>query len=223
MFNCIINDECSSAFFLAFIVQCTIIRVVMETREIRRYSNRRLYDMETSQAITHAELAGLIKAGNQVRVLDVGSGEDITLTVLGKVLVTETSGWKDIKESRDLLQKIISLGGDRSMSILKNTILASIGALEVTKKKAEAIIDDLIKKGDVNRSDRKKAVMELLEKAEKSTADIRKKLSKEADSVQKSAAKLAKELNWARQTDLKKLETKVNKLAKAIKELQQKK
>ena len=60
------------------------------------------------------------------------------------------------------------------MSLLKNTVLASIGALHVTKDKAEKIIDDLIRRGELDKSDRKKAVMELLEKAEKSTTDFRK-------------------------------------------------
>ena len=108
------------------------------------------------------------------------------------------------------------------MSLLKNTILASIGAFQVTKAKAEKIIDDLIKKGDLDKSDRKKAIMELLEKAEKSTAGLRARVAKEAEKAHKSAAKLAKDLNWARQTDFKKLEAKVNKLARAIKALEEK-
>ena len=108
------------------------------------------------------------------------------------------------------------------MSLLKNTILASIGALQVTREKAEKIIDDLIKKGDLDKSDRKKAIMELLDKAEKSTASLRAKVAKEAERAQKSASKIVSELNWARQTDLKKLEAKVTKLATAVKALEEK-
>jgi len=207
---------------ISLVIYCAVHYIEIRMRLIKRYSNRRLYDTAISRTITQAELARIIQDGERVRVVDAGTGEDITLSVLGRVLVSETSGWKNVKESKELLQQIISLGGDKSMSILKNTILASVGAFEVTKKKAEAIIDDLIKRGEVKKSDRKTAVMELLSKAEQSTADLRKRIAKEADSVQKSASKLAKELNWARQTDLKKLETKVNKLAKAVKELEKK-
>ncbi len=45
------------------------------------------------------------------------------------------------------------------MSILKNTLLASIGVLHVTKEKAEKIIYDLIKKGELD----KKSVWEAYE------------------------------------------------------------
>lgn len=194
----------------------------MDVRTIKRYRNRRLYDVEASRTITQTDLAGMIKEGQQVRVVDSGTGRDITVAVLGRVLLAESSHWKNVKDSGELLQRIIYLGGERSMSLLKNTVLASIGAFQVTKAKAEKIIDDLIKKGDLSSSDRKKAVMELLEKAEKSTSDFRAKVVKEADKAQKSATKLARELNWARQSDLKKLETKVNKLTKAVKALEEK-
>ena len=106
------------------------------------------------------------------------------------------------------------------MSLLKNTVLASIGLFEVTKARAEKIIDDLIKRGELSRSDRKQAVLELVEKAEKSTTDFRKKVLQEAGQAQKTVSKLAQDFNWARQTELGKLETKLNRLAKAVKELQ---
>ena len=152
---------------------------------IKRYKNRRLYDTETSRTITQVELAAIVKSGTDIQVIDTASGNDITLDVLGRVLISETSSWDDVKESKELLKKIISIGGDKSMSVLKNTILASIGAFHVTKDKAEAIIDDLIKKGELDKSDRKKAIMEMLEKAEKSTSQLKEKISKGADKTQK--------------------------------------
>jgi polyhydroxyalkanoate synthesis regulator phasin len=109
------------------------------------------------------------------------------------------------------------------MSILKNTVLASIGIIQVTKAKAEKIIDDLIKKGELDKSDRKKAVMELLDKAEKSTAGIREKISKEAGKAQKEISRLAKEVREYRlikHGDLQKLETKLDKLTKAVASLE---
>ena len=189
---------------------------------IKRYKNRRLYDTEASRTITLDDLSRMIKKGQEVKVIDSATEEDITLSVLGRVMVTDLSEWGDIKESKELLRNIIYLGGEKSMSILKNTVLASIGVIQVTKAKAEKVIDDLIKKGELDKSSRKKAVMELLEKAEKSTADFKAKIMKEADKAQKGVSKITKELNWARQSDVKKLEAKVNKLAKAIKELENK-
>ena len=108
-------------------------------RVIKRHRNRRLYDPEESRTITQAELAAMVKSGADVRVIDTATGDDITLNVLGKVLLSEASSWEEVKESKELFRKIITLGGDKSMSVLKNTILASIGAIQVTKAKAENV------------------------------------------------------------------------------------
>ncbi len=188
-------------------------------RIVKRYSNRRLYDTQSSRTITQFDLARLIQEGHEVRVVDSSTGEDITLQVLSRIAVAETSKWDDIKQSKELLRGIISAGGEKSMSILKNTILASIGVLHVTKEKAESIIDDLIKKGELDKSDRKTAVMELLDKVEKSTSEFSKKVMKEADKAQKNVKKATSGLAWATQDDLKRLEKKVNKIAKQLKDL----
>ena len=188
-------------------------------RVIKRYSNRRLYDTEASRTLTQADLASLIKGGVEVRVIDSATGKDISLMVLGRIVLAEASSWGDVKQSKELFTTIIELGGKKTMSILKNTVLASIGIIQVTKAKAEKIIDDLIKKGELDKSDRKKAVMELLDKAEKSTAGIREKISKEAGKAQKEISKLAKEVRdykLIKRSDLQKLETKLDKLTKAV-------
>lgn len=189
-------------------------------KTIKRYKNRRLYDTEASRTITQFDLARMIREGHQVTVIDSASGKDITHDVLGRVLLIESERWGSVGEVREMLRNLIYLGGDKSMSLLKNTILASIGALQVTKEKAEKVIDDLIKKGELDKSSRKKAVMELLDKADKSTAKFRKKVIAEAEKAKKSAEKLAHDLVWVTHQDFKKLESKVNRLAKRVKELE---
>jgi polyhydroxyalkanoate synthesis repressor PhaR len=194
----------------------------MNTRLVKRYSNRRLYDTKASRTITQFDLARMVREGEDVQVVEAATGKDITVEVLSRVMIAETGRWGNLKETRDFLQDLIRTGGDKSMSILRNTILASIGALHVTKDKAEKIIDDLIKKGELDKSDRKKAVMELLQKAEKSTADLRARITKEAEKAQKSVGKLTSGLNWARAEDIKKLEAKIKRLTTKINQLEKK-
>lgn len=188
-------------------------------RVIKRYSNRRLYDTETSRTITQFDLARLIESGEQVQVVDARSGADVSAAVLGRILVSESERWGTVTETKELLRSLIQTGGEKSMSVLRNTVLASIGAFQVTKAKAEKIIDDLIKKGELNKSDRKKAVLELLDKAEKSTAKFREKVLKEAEKAQEGVGKVTKSLTFVRQDEYKKLERKVNRLAKQVKDL----
>ena len=189
-------------------------------RIVKRYSNRRLYDTRTSLTITQFELASLVREGHQVNVVDSATCADITVEVLGRVVVAESTRRGSVNETKTFLRDLIVMGGNKSMSILRNTVLASIGALHVTKAKAEKIIDELIKKGELDRSDRKKAVMELLDKADKSTADLRRKIAGEAVKAQKSVSKFASGLGGVSRDDFKKLDARVKRLAKQIKDLE---
>ncbi len=55
--------------------------------EIKRYANRKLYDPRQSRYITLDEIAGLIDAGEEVRIIDNKTKEDITRVTLAQVLV----------------------------------------------------------------------------------------------------------------------------------------
>ena len=95
----------------------------MSMRIVKRYSNRRLYDTESSRTITQFDLARMIREGHQVQVVDSETGEDITVAVLARIMQAETSRWDDVREAKEFLHSIITFGGEKSMSILKNTVL----------------------------------------------------------------------------------------------------
>jgi len=195
-------------------------------RIIKRYKNRRLYDTERKEYITHAELRLIIKSGMPFKIIDSESEKDITLAVLSRLLTGEVRNWQDVKESREVLIEVINRGGEQSMSILKNTFLASVGIFNVTKKKAEEIIDSLIKAGEISKSDRKQAVMELLDRAEESTIKMKDKVVKESSGIQREANKVLDMIKKAVDkmpqkkimSELDRLNKKVDELAKKLDE-----
>ncbi len=189
-------------------------------RIIKRYKNRRLYDTEVKSYITHTELGYIIKRGDPFKVIESSSGKEITLAVLGQVLIGKLKHEKDETKSREKLIELINKGGRKSMSILRNTYLASVGIFNITKKKAEEIIDSLIKAGDISKSERKEAVLELLDKAEKSTVKMKDKIVKETGNIQKNlqkdVGKVVGKLKLATQKDIDALNKKIDKLTKAL-------
>jgi polyhydroxyalkanoate synthesis repressor PhaR len=54
---------------------------------IKKYSNRRLYDTETSRYITLDELADRVRAGANVRVVDAQNDDDLTQATLAQVIL----------------------------------------------------------------------------------------------------------------------------------------
>ena len=60
--------------------------------EIRKYPNRRLYDTSRSTYVNLEELAELVRAGHEVRVVDAKTGDDLTKDVLLQVVMEVLQG-----------------------------------------------------------------------------------------------------------------------------------
>lgn len=58
---------------------------------IKKYANRRLYNTETSTYITQSDLAGIIRGGQNVEVVDAKTGEDLTRQTLAQIILEEES------------------------------------------------------------------------------------------------------------------------------------
>ncbi len=98
------------------------------------------------------------------------------------------------------------------MDILKKTVLASIGVFEITKSKAEEIVDTLIKEGEIAKTKRSEAILELLDKAENSTRDLKERISKDVEVT-------IENLKVARKKDLEELNRKVDDLAEQVRKI----
>jgi polyhydroxyalkanoate synthesis repressor PhaR len=68
-----------------------------QPRVIKRYANRKLYDMSESCYITHDEIAQLVRDGEEVRIIDNRTKEDLTTLTLTQIL------FKEEKEQRKTL------------------------------------------------------------------------------------------------------------------------
>lgn len=60
-----------------------------DVRVIKRYANRKLYDTGRSCYITLDDIAQMIKQGEEIRIIDNRSKEDLTSVTLAQILVEE--------------------------------------------------------------------------------------------------------------------------------------
>jgi polyhydroxyalkanoate synthesis repressor PhaR len=58
-------------------------------RVIKRYGNRKLYDVQASEYVSLDQIATLIRAGETVEVVDNVTGEDITAQTLTQIVLEE--------------------------------------------------------------------------------------------------------------------------------------
>ena len=80
-------------------------------RLVKRYGSRKLYDTEESRYVLLEEIAGWIRQGREVRVIDSASGDDVTAQTLAQVISEEGRREGGALPS-DLLHEVIRLGSE---------------------------------------------------------------------------------------------------------------
>ncbi len=103
-------------------------------RIIKRYSNRKLYDTVESRYVTLPQIAELVRKGEDVRIIDNNSKEDLTSVTLAQILYEE-----ERKQSRALplaaLKDLIHTSGEKIITTLRES---PMGKLIGNKPEGEA-------------------------------------------------------------------------------------
>jgi polyhydroxyalkanoate synthesis repressor PhaR len=73
---------------------------------IKKYGNRRLYDTSSSRYVNLEEIGAMVRDGTDVRVVDAGSGEDLTRFILTQI-IAENAKDKPTGLSLELLRQLI--------------------------------------------------------------------------------------------------------------------
>ncbi len=94
--------------------------------------------------------------------------------------------------------------------LIKKTFYFSLGLALLTKEKAESLVKELVRKGELKREESKGFLSELLEKARKEKNEL-------ITIVQKEIKKVIGEMGLATKEDIEKLERKIKGLEKKAK------
>lgn len=78
-------------------------------RVIKRYENRKLYDVEAKRYVRLSELIELIRAGEEIQVIDNVNGADITVATLAKAI---SEGSEPSYLPSRVLHEILRAGGN---------------------------------------------------------------------------------------------------------------
>lgn len=79
-------------------------------RIIKRYGNRKLYDVQASEYVSLDQIATLIRGGETVEVVDNVTGEDITAQTLTQIVLEEGKRGKSVLPT-ELLHDLLRRGG----------------------------------------------------------------------------------------------------------------
>lgn len=113
---------------------------------IKRYANRKLYDTNSKRYVTLEDLADFVRRGEDVRVVDHVTGEDLTSVTLLQVIFEEQKKIGGLMP-QVFLTRMIRMGGD-TMSALRSR-LVSMDPFQTVDEEIRRRIQGLVEQGRV--------------------------------------------------------------------------
>ena len=99
--------------------------------------------------------------------------------------------------------------GGTDMDLFKRAFLAGVGALSLSKDKAKAMMDELVKNGELREKEGREMLDDLLKKAEATRKDVEK-------SVKTQVMGAYKKMNLASLDQVKKMERRLRELEREL-------
>src|SRR5215831_18595873 len=108
-----------------------------ESRVIKRYANRKLYDTQRSRYVTLDQIAEMIRGGEDVKIVDNNSKEDLTTITLAQIILEEEKKQKSFLPL-NAMRKIIQWGGERIEELVSQAQKRVSGVFHRKDKGADA-------------------------------------------------------------------------------------
>ena len=108
---------------------------------IKRYSNRKLYDTQESRYVTLEELEELIRAGKEISVVDVSTGEDLTSVTLAQIILENERSHRAGLPAAFLHQLIKH--GEAWQEFVQKSMKSSLEGVMTSQREADRVLREV--------------------------------------------------------------------------------
>jgi polyhydroxyalkanoate synthesis repressor PhaR len=115
---------------------------------IKRYANRKLYDTKRSCYVTLDEIAQMVKAGEDVKIVDNKTKEDMTAVTLAQIIFEQEK--KVSRMPLSVLRGMIQQSGEALSDFFQRTVSTPVGKLQGEMEKT---FERVFHRGDAERPD----------------------------------------------------------------------
>lgn len=95
---------------------------------IKRYASRRLYNTETSDYVTLDDISGFIRAGRDVQIIDLKSGDDLTRQYLLQIIAERESRGDNVLPT-NVLTDLVRSYAEGAQTMVPDFLAASFDML----------------------------------------------------------------------------------------------
>jgi polyhydroxyalkanoate synthesis repressor PhaR len=155
-----------------------------ERHLIKKYANRKLYDTRTSSYITLEGIAGLVRDGHEIKVVDRESGQDLTQVTLSQIVLSEEKRGPSHMIDGSVLQE----RGQALLDYVRKTLNVPsdlVNQMERRRGDLESLIDEAIERAlrrlripshsDIDKINKRLDKLSALLKAEPTTPPRKRK------------------------------------------------
>ena len=178
---------------------------------VKRYSNRKLYNTRESRYITLDELADLVKAGTEIRVVDNDSGEDLTSVTLSQILL------ENERKKRDALPRLVLTEliqkGDKLFDTVRRSISTGFEMLTDAETGLERNIRRLVSRGELSSEEGDSLLRRLTEWVKENRSEIEGQIDRRIQQI-------VRRLDVPMQEDVDRLKASVERLEAAVDRLE---
>lgn len=125
---------------------------------IKRYANRKLYDTQRSCYVTLDEIAEMIRTGDDVRVIDNKTKEDLTAVTFAQIIFESEKRMSRMPLS--LLRGLIQSGNDALSDLVNRTVTQPVQTLQTVMEKT---VERVINRGEEAREEARKQIHEMVQ------------------------------------------------------------
>src|SRR5262245_6249348 len=118
-------------------------------RLVKRYSNRKLYDTSESRYVTLDEIARWVKGGEDVKIVENESGEDLTAVTFAQIILEEErkkNGYLSLPLLRNLIQH-----GEAALQGLAATVDRGMEAIRTAPERVQELTNVSDRLGELQR------------------------------------------------------------------------
>jgi polyhydroxyalkanoate synthesis repressor PhaR len=128
---------------------------------IKRYQNRKLYDTSQSRYVTLNDIADMIKSGEDVKIIDNQSKEDLTSLTLTQIIFEQEKKKKSLLPLT-ALRDIIQSGPSQVMDFVTSKADEVVHSISQAREEAEDYLEKMIKKGDLSLEEMRQLLREFV-------------------------------------------------------------
>lgn len=123
-------------------------------RTIKRYSNRKLYDTEDKRYITLEQIAELVREGQDIKVIENQTGQDLTTVTLSQILL-EQEKRKQGNIPKSFFMNLIQRSSTSVVDFWRKNVLTHFDSSLLSEENIDENVDKLVESGEIQESEGK--------------------------------------------------------------------